>query len=93
LRVARNASGWQRQTWFNVLGLLDFVVAVGTGVLTGDTSLGIFADHTLPVRANLAAFPLSLVPTFLVPLYIILHILALLQLAHIRRSARVRLGP
>jgi hypothetical protein len=93
LRIARDAAGWQRQTyWFNVLGLLDFVVAVGTGVLTSDTSLGIFADHTLPARANLAAFPLSLVPTFLVPLYIILHTIALLQLAHIRRSARVKLG-
>ena len=88
LRIARGAAGWQRQTyWFNVLGLLDFAVAIGTGVLTSDTSLGVFADHTLPARANLAAFPLSLVPTFLVPFYIILHVISLLQLAQ-RRPKR-----
>jgi hypothetical protein len=82
LRIARDAPGWPRQIyWFNLLGLLDFVFAVGTGVLTSNTSLGVLADHTLPARANLAAFPLSLVPTFLVPLYIILHAIALLQLA------------
>jgi hypothetical protein len=36
---------WRRQAvWLNVAGLLDFAVAIGTGVLTSNTSLGFFAS-------------------------------------------------
>jgi hypothetical protein len=79
--ITRVTRGWQRRLfWFNVFGLLDFLGAVGTGVLTSETSLGVFADHSLSRAVNLGAFPLSLIPTFLVPLYTILHAIALLQL-------------
>jgi hypothetical protein len=79
LAMVRDAPTWRRQaTWLNVAGLVDFVVAVGTGVLTSNTSLGVLAE--LPARASLGALPLSLVPTFAVPLWIMFHVMSLLQL-------------
>lgn len=83
MAIITNAPNWRRQVlWLNVGGLLDFVGAIGTGVLTSDTSLGFFAGTA--ARVSLGELPLSLIPTFAVPLWIILHIIALLQL---RRSA------
>jgi hypothetical protein len=92
--VARASQGWQRRLlWFNVFGLLDFAVAVATGVLTSPSALGIFAGPHATQYANLGALPLSLVPTFLVPAYIILHAVALLQLAHRAEPARLGASP
>ena len=93
-QVTRGAEGWQRRlTWFNVFGLFDFAVAVGTGVLTSPSSLGVFAGPHAEQYANMGALPLSVVPTFLVPAYIILHATALLQLAHRRDVARLPAAP
>jgi hypothetical protein len=36
--------------------------------------------HTVPTAELLTEFPLALVPAFLVPLAVMLHVLALLQL-------------
>jgi hypothetical protein len=47
-------------------------------VLTSDSSIGLLADG-LP-HADLGALPLSLVPTFAVPLWTIFHAISLLQL-------------
>jgi hypothetical protein len=58
--------------WWNGLGLLDLVVAVGAGVLHASGPLGLLAGA---VPSDMVArYPLSLVPTFLVPLAVILHI-------------------
>jgi hypothetical protein len=74
---------WRRRVlWLNLGGLLDFVVAVGTGVLTSNTSLGIFAPATQ--MPSMGEMPLSLVPTFAVPLWTIIHIASLLQLRRAR---------
>ena len=64
--------------WLNLGGLLDFVVAIGTGVLTSNTSIGIFAPAT--PMPSIGLMPLSLIPTFGVPLWIIIHLASLLQL-------------
>ena len=65
--IARNGSSWRKHAlWLNVLGLLDFVGAVGSGVLTGSSLM--------------LQLPLSLIPTFAVPFWIVLHIISLLQL-------------
>ncbi|MBI3706263.1 MAG: hypothetical protein HY246_01020 [Proteobacteria bacterium] len=83
MAILANGPNWRRRVlWLNVGGLLDFAGAVGTGVLTSNTALGFFAGTA--ARASLGELPLSLIPTFAVPLWIILHIIALLQL---RRSA------
>ena len=60
---------------WNVLGLLDLVMAVSLGILTSRSSLGILAGTT--TSAVVVAFPLSLIPTFFVPLYLILHLVTL----------------
>jgi hypothetical protein len=84
LAMLRGAPNWRRQVfWLNIAGLIDFAGAIGTGVLTSNSALGLLADG-LP-RANLGGLPLSLVPTFAVPLWIIFHIVSLLQLRR-RRS-------
>ncbi len=62
---------------WNVLGLLDLVMAVSLGILTSRSSLGVLAGAT--TSALVVTFPLSLIPTFLVPFYFILHLITLDQ--------------
>ena len=62
---------------WNVLGLLDLIMAVSLGILTSQSTLGILAGAT--TSAAVVTFPLSLIPTFLVPFYLILHLIALGQ--------------
>jgi len=77
--MVRGEPGWRRRViGLNVAGLVDFVVALATGVLTSPSSIGWFADAT--PRASLGALPLSLVPTFAVPLWTIFHVISLVQL-------------
>ena len=83
MAILRDAPAWPRRVfWLNIAGLIDFTGAVGTGVLTSNSSIGLLADG-LP-HADLGALPLSLVPTFAVPLWTIFHAISLLQL---RRTA------
>jgi len=80
LAMVRGAPTWRRQVmWLNIAGLVDFVGAVGTGVLSSDPSFGFVA--TSATRASLGALPLSLIPTFAVPLWTIFHVAALIQIA------------
>ncbi|HEY1245778.1 MAG TPA: hypothetical protein VGF29_13215 [Hyphomicrobiaceae bacterium] len=51
---------------WNVLGITDFVVAVATGVATGPSPLQLAAFGT--PNTLIAAFPLVLIPVYLVPL-------------------------
>jgi hypothetical protein len=70
--------GRRRAVIFNLLGLLDLVVAVGLGttITPGPTQL----FTVTPSTEMLTHFPLVLVPTFLVPLAIMLHVVSLWQL-------------
>ncbi len=65
---------------WNVLGLLDLLIAVSTGVLAGFTSSG--AVTMAPMRL----YPLSLVPAFGVPLAFILHFTGLAQFWYLSRQ-------
>jgi hypothetical protein len=68
---------------WNVLGILDLVVAVSLGALDATLSPGIpGAISTAPM----ASLPLVLIPAFLVPLFIMLHTAALMQSRRIIRS-------
>ncbi len=58
---------------WHVLGILDLVVAVSTGVIAG-------LLHASPIGTSvMTVLPLSLVPAFAVPLFVILHIISLAQ--------------
>ena len=69
---------------WNLLGILDFVVAVGTGILASGAVAGLAASG--PTTAPMGVLPLVLIPGFAVPLFTILHLVALFQA---RRLARV----
>jgi hypothetical protein len=70
--------GRARAIFFNFFGLADLIVAIGLGVATTPGPARIF--HTSPTSELLTRFPLALVPTFLVPLAFMLHIVSLWQL-------------
>jgi hypothetical protein len=78
LSISRGTSGWQKHVvLLNVLGLLDFIGAIGGGVLSGDSPIGILrGDVTANIMQQL---PLSMIPTFAVPFWIILHIVSLIK--------------
>ncbi len=77
--MLRDAPGWRRQVfWLNIAGLVDFAAAVGTGILTSNSALGILREAG--AGASMGLFPLSLIPTFAVPMWIIFHMISLLQL-------------
>ena len=67
---------------WNVLGMLDLVMAVTLGVLSWASPLGVLAgDVTTLIMGQ---FPLSLIPTFFMPVLFICHIIAL---GHARAGA------
>lgn len=68
---------------WNVLGLMDLIVAVGTGFITSPSPLQLLAFDA--PNDLITAFPLALVPAYLVPVSVILHLASLTQLRSIRR--------
>jgi hypothetical protein len=78
LVMSRRTPSWRKHiVLLNVLGLLDFVGAIGGGVLAGSSPIGILrGDITTDIMQKL---PLSLIPTFAVPFWIILHIISLIK--------------
>ncbi len=63
---------------FNLFGMADLVVAVGLGIMTNPGPAQVF--YTTPTSELATRFPLALVPTFLVPLAFVLHVISLWQL-------------
>jgi hypothetical protein len=75
--VARGARGWRATAvGWNLLGVADLVVAVGAGstLLAGPLS-ALFAAETS--TGAVVALPLGLVPLFLVPVSVTLHLYSL----------------
>ena len=70
--------GQRRAIIFTLFGMADLVVAVGLGVMTSPGPAHVF--RTTPTSELATQFPLALVPTFLVPLAFILHVVSLSQL-------------
>ena len=89
-RIGRD-SAWVTSTGmvrFHLLGLLDFAVAIATAGLSAGAFPSLIADGV--TSAPLDVWPLNLFPSFLVPIFIILHLSVLLKVRHLRRSARHR---
>jgi hypothetical protein len=90
LALARRVAGARvLATGWNVVGLLDLVVAVGMGTGYLAPLLAPQVGHVPPAPA-MGVFPLILVPTFAVPVSIILHLLGLVRLAG---EARIGVQP
>jgi len=61
---------------WNIFGLLDLLVAVSMGILHSGSSLGLLAGSG-PTTQLMTELPRSMVPTFLVPMFMLLHMLGL----------------
>jgi hypothetical protein len=70
---------------WNLLGIADLVVAVTTGFLTSPSPLQLLALD----RPNelISSFPLAMIPVFLVPLSVLLHLASLQKLRQVEREA------
>jgi len=60
---------------WSVLGMLDLVMAVTLGILASASPLGVLAGEI--TTQMMGTFPLSMIPTFFVPLLIIFHLISL----------------
>ena len=80
--------GTVSRTWllvWNTFGLVDLLSALTVGVLYSNGPLGVLSRGGVTTELMLT-FPVSLIPTFLVPLFILLHLLTFARLAqhHVR---------
>ncbi len=67
-----------------MLGIADLALALTLGFLSSPTPFQMIAlDHP---KRNIATYPLVMIPTFAVPLSILLHAPSLRQLARHRKS-------
>ncbi len=78
--VAGRRRGHRALAWvWNVAGLADLVNALFQGITHTRSPLGVFAGN--PSSDAVTHYPLSLIPTFFVPLAIMLHALAMARMA------------
>ena len=68
---------------WNLLGILDLVVAVSIGAVNTTLSTGAPGEIS---TGPMGTLPLLLIPVFLVPLFFMLHIAALLQSRQLNRN-------
>lgn len=78
-RLARAFTTW------NAFGLADLAVAISLGILCSPGPAGLL--HTAVTTQAMGRFPIHLVPTFFVPLFALLHLLALVRRAEVQREA------
>jgi len=87
-RGLRGSAGLAR-AW-NLFGLADLVVAVTTGFLSSPSPLQKFAFDN--PNTLITAFPLVMIPVFLVPLAILLHLASLAKLGLTQPSSHEAIG-
>jgi hypothetical protein len=73
---------------WNILGIVDLVVAVSMGVLCSGFVHGITGLIGNITTGAMARLPLVLIPTYLVPFFIMLHFTALTQARQLARSGK-----
>lgn len=84
IRRGTASRGWLL-AW-NTFGFLDLVSAITVGLLFSESTIGLLHTATENTRL-MATFPVSLIPTFFVPLFLLAHALTF------RRIARRDGGP
>ena len=75
---ARSVAAW------NIFGLADLAVAVSAGFITAPSPLFTYE----PANTLISMFPLVLIPTFLVPISVLLHFASLAKLRKTERAKR-----
>jgi hypothetical protein len=87
---AAKASGSRAlATAFNIAGIGDLVIAVGTGFLSAPSPFRLLFSS--PSTELMTVLPMVLVPTFLVPIFVLLHVVSLRKLMEERSRARIGL--
>jgi len=69
---------------WNILGILDLLIAIATGFLTSPSPVQLFAFDA--PNELIALYPLVLIPVFLVPVSILIHISSLTKLARTAKA-------
>src|SRR5215813_5227881 len=90
LSLIRNPSfaASRRFVIWNILGIIDFVVAVSTATLSSGAFPGISALIGNVTTSPMTRLPLALIPAFMVPFFIMLHLTALFQARQLARSGK-----
>jgi hypothetical protein len=70
-----DAAGTSGFRLWNALGILDFVIAFTTATICAMTN----TTGVLPTIGPMGQLPLVLIPAFMVPLFAMLHVVALMQ--------------
>src|SRR5215831_18844044 len=73
---------------WNILGIIDFVVAVSTATLSSGAFPEISALVGNVTASPMTRLPLVLIPAFMVPFFIMLHLTALFQARQLARSGK-----
>jgi len=76
---------------WNTWGLVDLVSALTMGVLYSDGPLGLLGAGTVTTRW-MVTFPVSLIPTFFVPLFLLLHALTFRRIIDTPAAGRTLRG-
>jgi len=90
LSLVRNplfASSRRFVIW-NILGIVDFVVAVSTATLSSGIFPAINALNGNVTAGAMTHLPLALIPAFMVPFFTMLHLTALFQARQLARSGK-----
>jgi hypothetical protein len=75
----------RRYVMWNILGIVDLVVAVSLGAICSGFIPGLTGNVTTGAMAQL---PSVLIPAYLVPIFIMLHVAALAQSRQLARSGK-----
>jgi hypothetical protein len=73
----------RRYVIWNIMGIVDLVVALSMGTICSGFIHGITGNVT---TSSMAQLPLVLIPAYLVPLFIMLHFTSLAQARRLARS-------
>lgn len=90
LRLIRDpafAAGRRFRVW-NILGIVDFIVAFSTATLSSGFFPGITRLVGGVTTSSMARLPLILIPAYMVPFFIMLHFTALAQARELARSRK-----
>ena len=85
IRQPAFAASRQFVVW-NLLGILDLVVALSTGALSSGFVAGLVGEVT---TAPMAQLPLVLIPAYLIPLFVMLHLAALFQAQRLSEGSKL----
>jgi hypothetical protein len=72
---------------WQILGVFDLVLAVTLGVLASASPIGVLANGL--TTDAMSVLPLSMIPTFAVPLLLILHFICIAQAMEWRQRSMV----